>query len=69
MKTKRPRLTGEERRTVARELARKYKTDRASVRDLADEFDLSYGTVRNLLQEEEVQLRARGGRRPRTQDG
>ncbi|MEU5834537.1 helix-turn-helix domain-containing protein [Streptomyces diacarni] len=59
--TYRPRLTGKERRTTARDLARDYERG-ATIRGLVAEYRMSYGTVRLLLLEEGVQLRGRGGR-------
>lgn len=59
-RTYRPRLTGEVRRSKARELARDYEAG-STIRAIADSEDLSYGTVRTLLLQEGVKLRPRGG--------
>ncbi|WP_327345905.1 MULTISPECIES: helix-turn-helix domain-containing protein [Streptomyces] len=61
----RPRLTGEERKAKARDLAKKYRRG-STIRSLAARSGLPYGTVRNLLLEVKTPLRARGGRLPRT---
>jgi len=61
---RRPRLSGKERRARARELARDYDRG-ATIRSLAADYRMSYGTVRLLLLEEGVRLRGRGGRVPR----
>ncbi|MEW2631600.1 helix-turn-helix domain-containing protein [Streptomyces sp. NPDC048389] len=58
----RPRLRDEDRARVTRELAEAYETG-ASIRALAAEADLSYGTARTLLLEGGVKLRGRGGAR------
>jgi len=58
----RPRLTGEAREAKRKELARGYEEHRQSIRSLAAEHDLSYGTTRLLLLEAGVRLRTRGGR-------
>lgn len=59
--TYRPRLKGEERARTARELARRYAAG-ASIRTVADEQGMSYGTTRKLILEAKVPLRGRGGR-------
>ncbi|MEU0275976.1 helix-turn-helix domain-containing protein [Streptomyces sp. NPDC006307] len=58
----RPRLRGENRARVARELAEGYDAG-SSIRALASGADLSYGTARTLLLEAQVKLRGRGGSR------
>ncbi|GGW99604.1 helix-turn-helix domain-containing protein [Streptomyces chryseus] len=58
----RPRLRGEDRAQVARDLAEGYEAG-ASIRAVADAADLSYGTARTLLLEAQVKLRGRGGAR------
>ncbi|MGW6391131.1 helix-turn-helix domain-containing protein [Streptomyces sp. NPDC055103] len=55
---RRPRLRGDDRERVRGELAKKYGGD-ASIRDLAAEYDLSFGLTRALLLEAKVQLRPR----------
>lgn len=63
--TYRPRLKGDERQRMARDLARYYDAG-ASIRALAGEHQMSYGTVRKLLKEARVRLRGRGGRTKQT---
>ncbi|MFD3608981.1 helix-turn-helix domain-containing protein [Streptomyces atroolivaceus] len=58
--TRRPRLRGNDRVRVRTEMAKKYDAD-ASIRDLAAEYDLSFGLTRTLLLEADVELRS--GRR------
>lgn len=67
-RTYRPRLTGEARRGQARAFAREYEAG-ATIRGLCAESGLSYGTVRQLLIEEEVTFRSRGGRLPKPAAG
>lgn len=57
-----PRLAGDERREKGRELAVGYVTYQASIRALADQHEMTYGTVRALLLEAGVTLRSRGAR-------
>ena len=57
----RPRVKGAERVRLARSLARAYLGG-ATIRSLAEERDMSYGTVRQMLREAKVPLRGRGGR-------
>ncbi|MET9819622.1 helix-turn-helix domain-containing protein [Streptomyces sp. NPDC006355] len=57
----RPRLKGQERADVARSLGREYDAG-ATIRSLAADRSMSYGTVRQLLMEAKVTLRGRGGR-------
>lgn len=59
--TYRPRIKGREREAVARSLGQAYDAG-STIRRLAEERDMSYGTVRKLLLEAKVQLRGRGGR-------
>jgi hypothetical protein len=58
------RRTREARLTLARQLKGEYYSG-ASIRGLAREHDLSYGTVRNLLLLADSRLRKRGGGLPR----
>lgn len=62
--TYRERLKGEERKEVARSLGTAYEGG-ATIRGLAADRVMSYGTVRKLLLEAKVPLRRRGGRAPR----
>ena len=59
--TYRPRIKGPERAAVARDLAAEYASG-ATIRYLADDRNMSYGTVRKLLLEAKARLRGRGGR-------
>lgn len=59
--TYRPRIKGREREAVAASLGRDYDGG-STIRALAAERSMSYGTVRKLLLEAGVQLRGRGGR-------
>ena len=59
--TYRPRIKGAERVAVARSLGREYVAG-STVRRLAEERGMSYGTVWKLLQEARVEMRGRGGR-------
>jgi hypothetical protein len=63
--TYRPRIKGPERASVAASLGRKYDAG-STIRGLAEEESMSYGTVRKLLLEAKVQLRGRGGRMARS---
>lgn len=57
-----PRLVGKARTEKARELAIGYDTYQASLRALAEQHEMTYGTVRALLLEAGVTLRSRGAR-------
>lgn len=57
----RKRIKGRERVAVARTLRQAYDAG-ATIRRLAEDRDMSYGTVRTLLLEAKTQLRGRGGR-------
>ncbi|WP_413808180.1 helix-turn-helix domain-containing protein [Streptomyces sp. OE57] len=59
--TYQPRIKGAERKALASSLGRDYHAG-ATIRALAAERSMSYGTVRKLLLEAKVQLRGRGGR-------
>lgn len=59
--TYRPRIKGSERAALARSLGRAY-VGGATIRALAADRGMSYGTVRKLLLEARVTLRGRGGR-------
>ncbi|GAB2331796.1 helix-turn-helix domain-containing protein [Streptomyces griseoincarnatus] len=59
--TYRPRIKGAERAAVARSLGQDYNAG-STIRRLAEERGMSYGTVRALLLEAKVTLRGRGGR-------
>ncbi|MBP5906854.1 transcriptional regulator [Streptomyces sp. LBUM 1478] len=59
--TYRPRIKGPERQAIARNLGKEYNAG-ATIRGLATERSMSYGTVRKLLLEAKVQMRGRGGR-------
>lgn len=59
--TYRTRLKGSERAQVARSLGRDY-VGGATIRAIAADRGMSYGTVRKLLLEAKVKLRGRGGR-------
>jgi DNA invertase Pin-like site-specific DNA recombinase len=59
--TYRPRLTGEARTATARSLAREYD-EGTTIRGLARQRDMTYGTVRKLLVEGGARMRNRGGR-------
>ncbi|GAA1390524.1 helix-turn-helix domain-containing protein [Luteococcus peritonei] len=54
------RITGEQRRAVAAELAARYAAGEA-IRSMADDLGRSYGWVQGLLKEHGVELRGRGG--------
>ncbi|GAA2948816.1 helix-turn-helix domain-containing protein [Kitasatospora cinereorecta] len=54
--TRRPRLTDKERDLVRAQLAKGYAAN-ASIRNLAAEYDLSFGLTRTLLLEAKVELR------------
>ncbi|MFB7293207.1 helix-turn-helix domain-containing protein [Actinacidiphila glaucinigra] len=56
----RPHLTGLERRKFAAELKAKYEAG-ASIRDLVQETNRSYGYVHRLLDSAGVTFRPRGG--------
>ncbi|MFB7496027.1 helix-turn-helix domain-containing protein [Streptomyces sp. NPDC056161] len=62
--TYRPRIKGAERKAVASSLGRDYEAG-ATIRALAAERAMSFGTVRALLLEAKVTLRGRGGRAAR----
>ncbi|MGB8022395.1 MAG: helix-turn-helix domain-containing protein [Candidatus Nanopelagicales bacterium] len=55
-----PRVTGEDREVLARELVEGYLAG-ASIRELAAGCSRSYGFVHGLLSESGVELRGRGG--------
>ena len=57
----RPQVDGEDREGLAQSLAQAY-LEGATIRSLAEERDMSYGTVRQMLREAKVPLRGRGGR-------
>lgn len=57
----RRRLKGAERTKVARALGVEYEAG-ATIRSLAADRGMSYGTTRQLLLEARVKLRGRGGR-------
>lgn len=57
----RPRVTGVERKRLAKSLRQDYDRG-ATIRFLAEDRDMSYGTVRQLLLEAKTTLRGRGGR-------
>jgi hypothetical protein len=59
--TYRPRLTGEVRTATARALAKEYDAG-STIRSLARQRDMTYGTVRKLLLEGGARMRHRGGR-------
>lgn len=59
----RPRLLGAERARKAARLRKEYEKGR-SVRRIAEEADLSYGTAYTLLQEAGTVMRDRQGRLP-----
>lgn len=61
----RPRLLGAERARTAARLRRDYEKGR-SVRRVAEDADLSYGTAYTLLQEAGTVMRDRQGRLPGT---
>ncbi|MFF7142315.1 helix-turn-helix domain-containing protein [Streptomyces nodosus] len=58
-----PQLVGTERATVAADFAEFYRNG-SSIRAIAEQTGRSYGSVRALLLEADVQLRPRGARRP-----
>ncbi|MFC7791309.1 helix-turn-helix domain-containing protein [Streptomyces cinereoruber] len=59
---RRPRRTGDKRVELREAVAKKYVEDTtSSIRSLAEEFDASFGLIRNLLLEAKVELRS--GRR------
>ncbi|AIV35556.1 helix-turn-helix domain-containing protein [Streptomyces sp. CCM_MD2014] len=59
--TYRPRVKGAERARLAKSLGEDYDLG-GTIRSLAADRSMSYGTVRKLLLEAEVTLRGRGGR-------
>lgn len=61
--TYRPRLAGPERARKAARLRKEYEKGR-SVRRIAEDADLSYGTTYTLLQEAGTVMRDRQGRLP-----
>ncbi|MDO4413003.1 helix-turn-helix domain-containing protein [Cutibacterium sp.] len=63
MVTRAPRLVGEARQAMAKELAGRYSQG-ASIRSLARESGRSYGLVQKLLREAGVEFRPRGGADP-----
>lgn len=63
MPERQPRVVGDERQALARELADRYN-DGAPIRSLSQEYGRSYGLVRRLLVEAGVEFRARGGLDP-----
>lgn len=60
----RVRHTGEARDEISARVAERYRTG-ASIRQLAEQFEMSYGKVHRLLGEAGVELRGRGGPRKR----
>lgn len=58
-----PRLVGEARDVLARDLARRYRAG-ASIRSLSRDAGRSYGLVQKLLTEAGVEFRPRGGADP-----
>jgi hypothetical protein len=62
--TYRRRIKGKERAQLAGDLRKTYD-DGATIRALAEDRSMSYGTVRKLLLEAGAELRGRGGRVPR----
>lgn len=60
----RPQLRGPGRRTVAAELAARYRAGE-TIRDIAADLDRSYCYVRDLLDLAGVQFRCQGGAHPR----
>src|SRR2546423_11259748 len=58
------RIVGAERQTLAKDLVKRY-TSGESIRALASSTGRSYGFVHRVLTESGVQLRQRGGGRPR----
>lgn len=60
MVTPNARITGDERKTLARSLRKRYEGG-ASVRELAASTKRSYGWVNRLLREAGTTLRPRGG--------
>ncbi|MFD0209187.1 helix-turn-helix domain-containing protein [Streptomyces hirsutus] len=66
MKRRRPRVTGEERSKLARQMKAEYYAG-SSIRNLAERHEFSYGTVRTLLLLAKTRLRRRGkDTRPRS---
>jgi hypothetical protein len=61
---RRPRVTGEERELLHRDLKKDYDAG-ASIRDLAEKYDLSFGLARVLLLEAGVTMRTRVRRAPK----
>lgn len=57
----RQRLQGEDRKRMASALAAGYAAG-STIRGLADEWDMAYGTVHALLREAKVELRKQGTR-------
>lgn len=55
-----PRVTGEARAALARDLVARYHAG-DSIRELAESTGRSYGFVHRMLTESGVQLRGRGG--------
>jgi hypothetical protein len=53
-------IVGPERATLARDLKRQYEQGR-SIRDLASQYDRSYGFIHRMLVDAKVRLRGRGG--------
>ena len=59
-KARAPRVTGEARAELARDLVARYHAG-DSIRELAESTGRSYGFVHRMLTESGVQLRGRGG--------
>ncbi|MEV0278568.1 helix-turn-helix domain-containing protein [Streptomyces sp. NPDC050610] len=61
----RKRLRGQQRKEVAEAVVNAYDPGSASIRDIADATGRSYGWVHQVLKDQKVPLRPRGGARPR----
>lgn len=61
---RRPRITGEERELLRQDLKKDYDAS-ASIRDLAEKYDLSFGLARVLLLEAGAVMRTRVRRAPK----
>ncbi|MGA5496686.1 helix-turn-helix domain-containing protein [Streptomyces cinereoruber] len=64
---RRKRLRGQERADMRAKLAKQYAEEGKSIRDLAAEHDRSFGLIRVLLQEADVEFRSRRHRRPKAE--
>jgi transposase len=61
----RQRITGDARENLRQEMKQGYESSRKTVRQLAEEYGVSYGRAHTLLREAGTEFRSRGGKHAR----